>query len=218
MARSNKDFAEKRAQLVQAAMHVFARQGYESTTNKLVAEEMERMTGVSLTPQLIYHYFASKEELFQAVVQQFSPPQTIGSIVRDSMDEPPAIFFRRVATRYLELFDDPIRLNVLRISFTEGIRQPLIAESIADRLYPEFLEPCMQYLLERMERGELRCSHPAVVLSMFYGTLIQQLIPLTQILVRRSPLEMPDRETFVEELVTNFLTGLEIPSGQPKSL
>jgi AcrR family transcriptional regulator len=218
MARTNKDFAERRAQLIQAAMQVFARQGYESTTNKLVADEMERMTGASVTPQLIYHYFGSKEELFQVVVQQFSPPEIIGCTVRDVMHEPPPVFFRRIATRYLELFDDPTRLNVLRISFTEGIRQPIIAETVAARLYPEFIEPCMQYLLERMERGELRRSHPAVVLSMFFGTLVQQFIPLTRILVQKSPLPMPSREVFVEEFVTNFLTGLHVPSGQPNSM
>jgi AcrR family transcriptional regulator len=215
MARTNKDFAERQTQLIQAAMQVFARHGYEATTNKLVAEEMERMTGASVTPQLIYHYFDSKDALFRAVIEQFPAPQIMGCTVRDVMHEPPAIFFRHIARRYLELFDDPTRLSILRISFTEGIRQPQIAQSVADRLYPEFLEPCMQYLLERMERGELRRSHPAVVLSMLYGTLVQQFIPLTRILIQRSSLPVPARETFIEEFVTNFLMGLAVPSQLP---
>lgn len=55
------DSAETRQRLVLAARRVFARLGYDATTNREIAAEAGITTGA------IYHYFASKAELFVAV-------------------------------------------------------------------------------------------------------------------------------------------------------
>ncbi len=58
------DSAETRQKIVDAARRSFARLGYDATTNKDIADE------VGITTGAIYHYFASKADLYVAVYQE----------------------------------------------------------------------------------------------------------------------------------------------------
>jgi len=62
MARTPKVVEDRREQIMEAAMRVFAQKGYMRATNKDVAQEAGITTG------LIYHYFDSKEALLKALV------------------------------------------------------------------------------------------------------------------------------------------------------
>jgi AcrR family transcriptional regulator len=55
------DSSETREQILVAARTAFARRGFDATTNKDIAH------GVGLTSGAIYHYFASKVDLYVAV-------------------------------------------------------------------------------------------------------------------------------------------------------
>jgi len=55
------DSAETRRRILHAARIRFARDGYRATTNRLIAED------VGITSGAIYHYVASKAELYAAV-------------------------------------------------------------------------------------------------------------------------------------------------------
>ncbi|MET0146051.1 MAG: TetR/AcrR family transcriptional regulator [Ilumatobacteraceae bacterium] len=59
----DQDSAETRARIVKAAVGLFARHGYESTTNRVIAE------AAGVTSSAIYHYFPSKAELYAAVYE-----------------------------------------------------------------------------------------------------------------------------------------------------
>lgn len=56
--------AESRARMLDAAMELFARYGYEQTSVRMIA----RAAGVA--QGLLYSYFASKEQLLQAIFEQ----------------------------------------------------------------------------------------------------------------------------------------------------
>ncbi|HJT57159.1 MAG TPA: helix-turn-helix domain-containing protein, partial [Ktedonobacteraceae bacterium] len=62
MARTPKVVEDRREQIIDAAMHVFAEKGFVRATNKDIARE------AGITPGLIYHYFDSKEALLKAIV------------------------------------------------------------------------------------------------------------------------------------------------------
>ncbi len=63
MARSNKDFEGKREQLIQLALNVFIEKGYENTT----ISDLQKIFG--LTKGGMYHYFTSKEDILDAVIE-----------------------------------------------------------------------------------------------------------------------------------------------------
>src|SRR4051812_29954513 len=58
------DSATTRRDLLDGARRIFARDGFEATTNRSIAAE------VGITSGAIYHYFPSKAELFAAVYDQ----------------------------------------------------------------------------------------------------------------------------------------------------
>jgi AcrR family transcriptional regulator len=58
------DSAETRQKILDAARRAFARKGYDATTNKHIADD------VGITTGAIYHYFASKADLYVAVYEE----------------------------------------------------------------------------------------------------------------------------------------------------
>jgi AcrR family transcriptional regulator len=64
--RTRLDPSERRRQIVEAAMPLFARQGFSGTTTKQVAEAAKVSEG------LLFKYFASKTALYAAIVEQCS--------------------------------------------------------------------------------------------------------------------------------------------------
>ena len=60
--RKERERAARKQAILQAAIKVFSRKGYDRTNMEEIAEEAELSKGI------IYYYFASKEELFKELV------------------------------------------------------------------------------------------------------------------------------------------------------
>lgn len=63
MARSNKNFEPKKEALIQLALDLFVTNGYENTTITQI------MKAAGLSKGGMYHYFSSKEEILDEVIQ-----------------------------------------------------------------------------------------------------------------------------------------------------
>jgi AcrR family transcriptional regulator len=100
-----------RRELVDAATRLFAREGYEQTS----IESVLRETGVSRGA--LYHHFASKEALFEAVLDELQAAcgQTIIASVAGIDD--PAEMLREGSLAFLRLAGDPV---VRRISLIDA--------------------------------------------------------------------------------------------------
>jgi AcrR family transcriptional regulator len=210
MARTDKNFEPKKNQIIQGATAVFVKYGYEATTNKLIAEEVQRQTEMGFTPQLIYHYFGSKEELFRAVMQQFPAPQSLNAFIQELKNQPPEIFFRELAQAYVALFDDPTTAGIFKIAQSEGYRNPEVAESIAAVLYQAFTLPCVEYVVKQMADGRIKLMHPATLLTQFFSPLVFRMLPIAQALEKINPVNLPGRAEFIEGIVSSFLNGVLI--------
>jgi AcrR family transcriptional regulator len=210
MARSDKNFEPRKNQIIQAATETFVKYGYEATTNKLIAEEIQRQTGAGFTPQLIYHYFESKNELFRAVMQQFQAPQALNELIKRLKNESPEIFFKALATAYLAVFDEPTAASIFKIAQSEGYRNPEVAESIATVLYESYTLPCAEYVVKQMALGNIKRMHPAIILSNFFAPLVFRMLPITLAMERINQGSMPSREEFIEASVNGFLSGILI--------
>lgn len=55
----------KRDEIIHAASQLFFKHGYEATSVRMILDKVNGEVG------MFYHYFKSKDELFQAVVEQF---------------------------------------------------------------------------------------------------------------------------------------------------
>jgi AcrR family transcriptional regulator len=100
-----------RQELIDAATRLFATQGYEETSIEAVLRE----TGVSRGA--LYHHFASKEALFEAVLEELQAKcaRTIVASVAGLDD--PAEMLREGSLAFLRLAGDPV---VRRISLIDA--------------------------------------------------------------------------------------------------
>jgi len=62
LARSNKNFEVKKQEIIEAALHLFIKNGYENTTTNDIIEMSDISRGA------MYHYFNSKEDILKAVI------------------------------------------------------------------------------------------------------------------------------------------------------
>src|ERR1700686_5698167 len=100
MARTPKVVEDRREQIIDAAMRVFAQKGFARATNKDIAHE------AGITAGLIYHYFKSKEDLLGIVIEERSPLQLLTTFPIQAFDLPPEQFFRLFFTRVLNILEE----------------------------------------------------------------------------------------------------------------
>ena len=100
--------AETRTRLLAVARDAFARDGFEATTNRLLAE------GTGITTGAIYHYYASKADLYIAVYDE------VQRIVFDAFEEAIAPH-TSLLDRFGAALDAAVRLNREEPSITSFV-------------------------------------------------------------------------------------------------
>lgn len=160
---------DRRQQILEGALRTFSRDGYHKATIKAIAEE----AGIR-SPALIYHYFDNKRALLEAVISQFAPFQ--GTPLGDPaaadqwLDLPPESLMPRLLGRVLSLRDDPTIMRLIRIYFSEAVRNPDVADAVSNfqRRGLAFLEA---YLERQIERGRLRPHDVKTAARMIIGAM-----------------------------------------------
>lgn len=130
-------------EILKAALEVFTAHGYAATRLDDVAERAGIAKGT------IYLYFASKEELFAAVVRQAILPhfETIEALAeREGSAE--EILRLQLQTIYSKLVSTEVRY-IPRLIIGEGTRFPELAEFY----YREIISRCHRTLREVIKRG-----------------------------------------------------------------
>lgn len=197
MARTAK-VEGRREQIVQAAMEVFARKGFDRATNEDIAHE------AGVTPGLIYHYFGSKQELLRAALESYPARQELRSLPSEMLELPPHALLRGIAKQVLGLGEDEDIVRFLRIYLPEVIHHPeLSARSSTLQRLVEFLS---QALTAKIKDGELKSTNTELVAELFVGSLLD-------LVLRRQILQDPtlakySEDEIVETLIAMTLQGL----------
>src|SRR5947208_5050410 len=118
MARTPKVVEDRREQILEAALGVFAEKGFARATNKDIARE------AGITPGLIYHYFESKEALLQAIVETRSPVRLIRSLSPQMFDLPPEMLLRFLIQQVLSIVESEQFVGLIRVLLPEVIHNP----------------------------------------------------------------------------------------------
>jgi TetR/AcrR family transcriptional regulator, fatty acid metabolism regulator protein len=137
---------EKRRQILDAAVRVFARKGFHASRVGDIAEEAGVAHG------LLYHYFASKDAVLEAVFHENWSVllERIGSV--EASDEPAVDQLRHVSAIILRTW---LHLpEVVRVVVQEFGRSRELAERIGDLAQP--IELIERIIARGIERGELR--------------------------------------------------------------
>jgi TetR/AcrR family transcriptional regulator len=192
---------ERRRQLIEVAVDLFAKKGFGGTTTKEIA------TAAGVTEAVIFRHFATKQDLYQAILDA----KCSGNDGQDWLTELQAFMdaeddeglFRYLLTRILESDrENPQFGRVLLHASLEGNELALMHNSqLAIPIGAKFKD----YVARRQAAGALRKMEPAVVMFALAG--IGTYYAMQKYIYGNGQIEMSD-ERVVEGFLEILMRGL----------
>ncbi len=201
MARTPKVVEDRREQIIDAAMRVFAQKGFVRATNKDVARE------AGITPGLIYHYFENKEALLIAIIEGRTPLKVLTSLPANVLLVPPEQFFPFVIQQILTVVETENFIALVRVILPELLNnENAYIAQIAPRAIQRALNSLSEYLEAQMQAGTLQRADVLLNTQIFFGSIVG-------IVIRRQLLRDPAALVYTQEQIAvaiteTFLHGL----------
>ncbi|MFY0760482.1 TetR/AcrR family transcriptional regulator [Metabacillus dongyingensis] len=155
---------ERKEQIIEAALKVFARRGIIGTKMSMIASE------AGISAGLLYRYFKSKDELFTTLVQQ-AIDESIAGI--KSIYQLPGSPLDKIKTLTAEILNEGSQLYFMlmhhaRTSDEVPITAKKIIEENTMKTYIDILEPLF---IEGQKKGELVEDNPSELISCYLSLL-----------------------------------------------
>jgi AcrR family transcriptional regulator len=199
LAERTQALEDKRRQLLDAAVRVFARKGFHASRVGDIAEEAGVAHG------LLYHYFKSKDQVLEAVFSENWSLLIARIESVEETDEPAADQLRHVAAIVLRTW---LHLpDVVRVVIQEFGRSPELSERIGELTLP--IDVIQRVIARGVERGEFRKDiDPVFAATVVYGSIDEL---LTGWVLGRLPGTEEDVARAEQTLVEVTLLGLQNP-------
>ncbi len=154
---------DRRQQIVEVATQLFARQGYEGTTTRQIAEAAE------VNEAIIFRHFSTKEDLYWAVIEdqcrmragREKLEQALGSGKDDEQ------IFSSIASEFLSRDATLPRLLLFSALERHEVSQRFFKVHVAS--YYEILG---DYIRRRIDDGSFREVDPILAARSFFGMLV----------------------------------------------
>jgi TetR/AcrR family transcriptional regulator, fatty acid metabolism regulator protein len=199
LAERTRAVEDKRRQLLDAAVRVFARKGYHASRVGDIAEEAGVAHG------LLYHYFRSKDEVLEAVFHENWSVLLARIESVEQTDEPAADQLRHITAIILRTW---LHLpDVVRVVVREFGRSPEVAERIGVLAQP--IQAIERVIARGIERGEFRQDvDPRFAATVVYGSIDEL---LTAWVLGRLPSGEDDVAAAEQTLLEISFLGLQAP-------
>jgi len=160
--------ADRRTQILAAAVEVFAEQGFHGTRTR------ERARRAEVSEALVFRHFPTKEALIRAVIDVVGFPDRIRAIEARSRKMTPRDALVAIAEEMLTNLRE--RPDVFRVVFFGLMETP----KLAGRWYRDFLAKLLaletslfaRAFAERKNRSSAAGVDPAIVARSFHGSLM----------------------------------------------
>ena len=185
-----------RDRILRAAHVLFVKQGYHGTSMRQIAASAE----IALSG--LYNHFASKEDVFYAVLLAYHPYREVISVLRTLEDEDIEDLVRNALQKILNIIDErPDFLNLMLIEYVEF--NSIHAAEISALWFPQVL-PIAEKLLEENHQ-QLRPIPPLMIIRYFWGLLFAYYLT-EKLLPMNASLDM--REDSTDYFANIFLRGI----------
>jgi AcrR family transcriptional regulator len=159
---------ERRDQILQVAMRLFAERGFRGTTTKEIAQA----AGVS--EAMVFRHFANKNELYRAIIdhkactpEMTSPLEKLRELAATGDDY---TLFHGLALNALNKHrDDPNFMRLLLYAALEGHE---LAQMFFENFVVEFYKFLGSYIAERQQAGLYRELEPRVIVRAYIGMIM----------------------------------------------
>ncbi len=190
---------ERRRLIIESAAKLFSQHGFRGTTTR----EIARAVGVS--EATVFKHFATKEELYTAIIEAKTQAQQVLGVVgplAEGRDD--AALLRTLAGELIgRTQSDPTLMRLLFFSALEG-------HALADLFFRRRVQASDvflgRYIAERVETGAFRTVDPLQTAWNFIGMVTFHVL-LHELFGQKPPPHLT-RERAIEEMVTTFLQGV----------
>jgi AcrR family transcriptional regulator len=196
------------ADIVQAAYRLFVGHGYHATSMRQIAKEADIALGG------IYNHFASKEDIFQAVLIEFHPYQQILEVLEASSGESVEEIIRDGATLMVATLGQ--RSDFLNLVFIELVEfKGKHLQHLFELIFPRVMSFAQRLLAGRQE---LRSIPLPVVIRAYLGLFFSYYIS-EMFLARLMPVDMPANtlDYFVDIYLRGILRDGSLPGAEAAS-
>jgi len=189
-----------RERLLDAAIKLFARQGYAETS----IADIQRDCGLSAGSGALYKHFSSKRELLEAATRRFADRLAND---RKRFDVNPGDGTEQVLRRAATLIWDGIQENspLLRVIF----REPAFPE-LADELWSAITENAYRGFASGLrvvvDAGMMRIDDPDATAAVLVASLAYY--PMVGLLIGHTPGDI-DRDRYLEAWISHARAGLD---------
>jgi TetR/AcrR family transcriptional regulator, mexJK operon transcriptional repressor len=185
--------ALKRQRILDAALQVFAQEGYAGTSMDAIA------AAAGVSKPTLYTYFGAKEQLFEAMMASG----------RDIMLEPFAhatqdlvADLHAFAWRYADIVMDPQYLSLARLIIAEAQRFPAIGRAYQQAGPDRVLAGIMAYFVRQRTAGRLAFADAELAAQDFWALILSA--------PRNRALHMPDAIPASAEIARSLHNGLAV--------
>jgi AcrR family transcriptional regulator len=200
------DARDGRETLLDAAMEVFATQGYASATVDAIAH------AAGMSKAGFYWHFESKEAIFAAVVARYAPFATVERIISagEHAGDDPHVVLTSILTAVTAAITP--RFTLFRTIMLEAFQNPAMGAAMSRNVLGVVLPLVGGYLTRQMAAGRLRPMHPALAIQSLIGPLFMHL--LTREMFASQFAVAPPIETVIAQIVGTFLCGAMVRSSE----
>lgn len=189
---------DRRAAIVEAAIHLFAEKGFRGTTTRGLAAAL----GVS--GPVLYQHFKTKRELYRAIIEtkaQQGAQQAAGLASLEAGGD--RAFFQYLGERVLERYeDDP---DFMRLLLYSALERHELADLFFERQMQDYFGTVVSYIQRRMDERKFQPMDAETAARGFNGMLSHY--GLMRLLFGER-IQPRSRTEVVEEMVEIFLRGI----------
>jgi AcrR family transcriptional regulator len=191
--------AERQRQILRAAAQCFGTRGFHGTTTRDVA------AAVGITEAALYRYFASKEAMYTAILdERMSAPDAVASVegLVGSGDDR-AVLTRLALALFASIEADP---SFIRLLFFSALEDHELARPFQEKRIRRLREFVSRYIEKRVREGAFRSVDPALGARAFIGMIVDYAI--ARQVFRQEDLYPHEPESVAKIYVSIFLDGL----------
>ena len=192
-------------ELLAAALDLFVEKGYAATR----VEEVASRAGVS--KGTLFLYFASKEELFKAVVRG-TIVEVIGEAEQDAagFEGHSAALMRELLMRWWNQCCSSQLAGITKLMFAEGNNFPELAHFYNEEVVSRGTRLIHSVLVRGIARGDFRAVDPDVMTPVLVAP-VMMLMMWTQSFMPACEMPPIDPQAYMDLFITTTLAGLAAP-------
>jgi AcrR family transcriptional regulator len=197
---------ERRAAIVQSAIHLFAEKGFRGATTR----ELAAAAGV--TEPVLYQHFRAKSDLYSAIIEAKAAEVSghtaeLRELAQSGDDR---AFFGKLGDVILRRYEKDPELS--RLLFFSSLERHELSDLFFERLYVGFYKLVSGYIRRRIREGGFCRVNPEIaargLIGMIsYHGLVSLLFP--------GHFQVRNRSHIVDEMVGVFLGGIVRASERP---